>query len=79
MWDATTQVPEMLLTIPATAGQERLRAVTALEVRVVAGIEFVVCWQLFGTTIGQRLEVHHVPMPSVSWPSHFLAPPDDVL
>ena len=33
VWDATTQVPEQLLTIPASAGQERLRAVTALEVR----------------------------------------------
>ena len=32
VWDATTQVPEMLLTIPAAAGQERLRSVTALEV-----------------------------------------------
>jgi hypothetical protein len=34
VWDATTQVPELLLTIPAVAGQERLRAVTALEVGV---------------------------------------------
>ena len=34
VWDATTQVPELLLTIPAAAGQERLRAVTALEVGV---------------------------------------------
>lgn len=32
VWDATTQVPELLLTIPAVAGQERLRAVTAMEV-----------------------------------------------
>lgn len=33
VWDATTQVPELLLTIPVAAGQERLRSVTALEVR----------------------------------------------
>lgn len=32
VWDATTQVPELLLTIPTAAGQERLRAVTAMEV-----------------------------------------------
>jgi hypothetical protein len=32
VWDATMQVPELLLTVPASAGQERLRAVTALEV-----------------------------------------------
>jgi hypothetical protein len=33
VWDSSTQVPELLLTVPASAGQERLRAVTALEVR----------------------------------------------
>ena len=37
VWDATTAVPELLLTIPAAAGQERLRAVTALEVRAARG------------------------------------------
>ncbi len=45
VWDATTQVPEMLLTIPAAAGQERLRAVTALEVgQVFTGK--AACWHL---------------------------------
>ncbi|KAL4431642.1 hypothetical protein ABPG77_001484 [Micractinium sp. CCAP 211/92] len=41
VWDATTQVPELLLTIPATAGQERLRAVTAMEVDPFSGIVLV--------------------------------------
>ncbi|PSC76739.1 R-Tomsyn-like family [Micractinium conductrix] len=41
VWDATTQVPEQLLTIPASAGQERLRAVTALEVCPFSGLVIV--------------------------------------
>ncbi|KAL4458921.1 hypothetical protein ABPG75_013786 [Micractinium tetrahymenae] len=41
VWDATTQVPELLLTIPAAAGQERLRAVTAMEVDPFSGIVMV--------------------------------------
>ncbi|EFN53326.1 hypothetical protein CHLNCDRAFT_137041 [Chlorella variabilis] len=41
VWDATVQVPELLLTVPATAGQERLRAVTAMEVCPFSGIVIV--------------------------------------
>lgn len=41
VWDATMQVPELLLTIPMAAGQERLRAVTAMEVDPFSGLVIV--------------------------------------
>lgn len=38
VWDATSRVPVLMLAMPAAAGQERLRPVTALEVGGAGGL-----------------------------------------
>ncbi|KAL6767592.1 hypothetical protein ACKKBF_B35875 [Auxenochlorella protothecoides x Auxenochlorella symbiontica] len=38
VWDAVAQVPELLMTVPASSGAERLHAVTAIEAWPEAGL-----------------------------------------
>ena len=41
VWDATSQAPLLLYTIPASAGQERLRQVTAVDICPFSGLVMV--------------------------------------